>query len=261
MLLTTVIIILREFLEAALIFSVLLAIGRYLGIGSAWIGRAIGLGALGGILFAGNTGRVSEWFDGVGQEVLNATLQIGIFACLTGFAVLFCTQPNGAENRRRLMILMTISVAFAITREGSEILIYISGFLSAPDMLTPILLGALVGAAIGTSVGALVFYALSSLARTWTPWISAFVLALVAAGLASQACLLLIQADWLPSQTPLWNSSYWLAEDSVTGQLLYALIGYEATPTPLQAGIWFCALLLPAILIAVMGRFGGRQTT
>ena len=128
-------------------------------------------------------------------------------------------------------------------------------------VLSAILLGSLVGAAIGTSVGALLFYTLASLNRTWTPTVSAVVLALVAAGLASQACLLLIQADWLPAQMPLWDSSGWLAEDSVPGQLLYALTGYEATPTPLQAGIWFGDLLLPAVLIAVLGQPDKKQTT
>jgi high-affinity iron transporter len=77
------------------------------------------------------------------------------------------------------------------------------------------------------------------------------VLAIVAAGLAGQAAQLLIQADWLPAQNALWDTSAWLPEDSLAGQLLYALLGYEATPTPLQAGIYFVTLLLPLVLLAI----------
>jgi len=80
-------------------------------------------------------------------------------------------------------------------------------------------------------------------------------LSLVAAGMLSQAVLLLIQADWLPSQLPLWDTSEWLSENSVTGQLLYALIGYEATPTALQAFFYFGGLLL-FLVVAV---FSVRQ--
>jgi high-affinity iron transporter len=74
---------------------------------------------------------------------------------------------------------------------------------------------------------------------------------LIGAGMAGQASLLLIQADWLPSQAPLWDSSNLVAENSITGQLLYALIGYEATPTPIQAIAYFGGLILPLVLMLI----------
>ena len=77
---------------------------------------------------------------------------------------------------------------------------------------------------------------------------------LVAAGMSSQAALLLIQADWLPAQLPLWDSSGWLPETSVTGQVLYALVGYEATPTPVQAGFYAGGMGLFMLLTALAWR-------
>ncbi len=70
----------------------------------------------------------------------------------------------------------------------------------------------------------------------------------------SQAALLLIQADWLPAQLPLWDTSAWLAEQSFTGMLLYALIGYEATPTAIQAACYFGGLLLLLMVILYASR-------
>jgi high-affinity iron transporter len=258
MLLTSVIIVLREVLEAALIISVLLALGNTLPIGRRWAGWGVGFGLLGAIVYAGSTATVSDWFDGVGQEVVNALMQFAIYCCLMLFTVLISkSRSQASPNHKLLSRLMIASVSLAIMREGSEILIYLSSFTSDWELLEPILVGGMVGAGIGVSVGALAYYLLLNINRAWSPFISVGVLALVAAGMAGQATLLLIQADWLPAQAPLWDSSAWLAEDSLTGQLLYALIGYEATPTPIQALAYFGGLLLPLLLI-VLSRQGSK---
>ena len=252
MLLTSVIIVLREVLEAALIISVLLALGNTLSVGRRWVRWGIGIGLLGAVVYAGNTATVSDWFEGVGQEVVNALMQFAIYGCLLLFTVIFSRRRSQPlVNDKILARLMIASVSLAIMREGSEILIYLSSFTSDWALLEPILLGGMVGAGIGISVGALAYYLLLNVNRAWSPYISIGLLALVAAGMSGQATLLLIQADWLPAQAALWDSSAWVAEDSVTGQLLYALIGYEATPTPIQAAAYFGGLLLPLLLIAV----------
>jgi len=250
MLLTSVIIILREFLEAALIISVLLALGENLSPSRRWVRRGIGIGLAGAVAYATSTATVSDWFDGVGQEIVNALIQIVIFACLTLIAVLFNRRGDRTDGyERSIMLLMSASIGLAITREGSEILIYLSGFVSDWELFAPILLGGLIGAGIGTSVGALAYYALINTNRSWSPLISTAVIILVAAGMGSQAVSLLIQADWLPSQLPLWDTSGWISEGSVTGQLLYALVGYEATPSPLQVAAHLAGVLLPVVLI------------
>ena len=68
--------------------------------------------------------------------------------------------------------------------------------------------------------------------------------------------MLLVQADWLPASQPLWNSSAWLPEGSLLGQLLYALIGYEATPGPWQVGLYGASILL-ALGVAAVAACGG----
>ncbi|HUU74337.1 MAG TPA: FTR1 family protein [Burkholderiales bacterium] len=259
MLLTSVIIVLREVLEAALIVSVLLAIGRTLPVRVSWVGWAFGFGAIGALLYATNIATVSDWFNGVGQEVVNALLQIAIYIFLMLFIMrVRVDRDEGRGGDKLVSWLMIVSVSLAITREGSELLVYFSGFASDLDLFTPVLIGGVVGASIGISLGALTYYLLLNINRAWTPHIGTVVIALVGAGLASQAALLLIQADWLPSQPPLWDSSNWLPETSVTGQLLYALIGYEATPTPLQGAIYFVALLAPIALIKLLNKAGRR---
>lgn len=245
MLLTSVIIVLREVLEAALLISILSALSVVHGIRRGWIGLALACGFVAALGLGYGIDTVSNWFDGVGQEVSSAFMQFAIYIALALMLYLLgAPDGHGQRTTRMLAGLMTMIVALAITREGFEVLVYVLGFAGNLKYLLVVLLGSAIGAGIGISIGALIYYLLRSLPRGPAHGASLVLLVLVAAGLVSQASLLLIQADWLPARLPVWDSSALIAEDSVTGQLLYALVGYEATPTAIQAGFYFGGALL-----------------
>jgi len=254
MLLTSVILVLREVLEAALLFSLLMALSRRVGISCRWVWVALAMGLLGAAIYGFNIDLVSEWFDGVGQEVVNAFLQIAMYVMLCVIAALAVRRSRGLPMLdTQMSVLMASSILIAITREGSEILIYLSGFLQARDQLLPVLTGSVIGAGIGVSVGAVFYYALLSLSRRVAVITGSILFVLVAAGMAAQAAQLFIQADWLPSQYPLWDTSWLISEQSVTGQLLYALISYEASPTPLQLAVHMSSVALLALVTLFFG--------
>ena len=257
MLLTSVIIVLREVLEASLLVSILLALSGVLGISRHWIAWALGIGLTGAFAYSLGVATISDWFDGVGQEVTSAALQFLIYLLLLLFILLVL---RGTATRRmnvgQLMLVMAATVSLAVTREGFEVIVYMQGYVSELPRFVNILIGAVIGASIGVSIGALIYYLVSSLSYRKALTVGIGLLSLVGAAMLSQAVLLLIQADWLPSQLPIWDSSAWLPEGSITGQLLYALIGYEATPTALQASFYFggLAILLVTMFAAVRSR-------
>ena len=260
MLLSSVILVLREVLEAALLFSLLMALSRRLGISCWWVIIAVLIGLPGAAIYGFNIDLVSELFEGVGQEVVNALLQLLIYVSLCVLAALSMLRKQGEAVSGQLMsFLMAAAVTLAIVREGSEIMIYLSGFLQLQDQRLAVLTGSFIGAGIGVSVGAVFYYALLNLSKRVAMISGAVLFTLVAAGMASQAAQLLIQADWLPSQYPLWDSSWLIGEQSVTGQLLYALIAYEATPTALQVVIHITAILLIIAVAAIAGRYRGSN--
>jgi len=261
MLLSSVIIILREVLEAALLISVLLAITSRISLSFQWAVWSFIVGLGGAILYAFSVDRVSDWFDGVGQEVTNALLQLGIYSMLAIFIFTLLRILASPGSRPGIFIasIMTAVVSLAMTREGFEILIYLYSFSQEPQHVSAVIMGAVIGASIGVSVGILFYYILRNQPANRIIHIAIFLLILVAAGMSSQAALLLIQADWLPSQLPLWNSSAWLSETSVTGQLMYALIGYEATPTAIQVGFYFGGIGLLILLYTLTRWLNGWQ--
>ncbi|WP_295802198.1 FTR1 family protein [uncultured Microbulbifer sp.] len=250
MLLTSVILVLREVLEAALLLSILLAMSRFLALQTRWIYIALTAGVLGSVVYGQYLGTVSELFEGMGQEIVNAALQFTIYGLLLLIGVLLILNRSGeARYLQLLQWAMVLAVALAALREGAEIYIYLIAFREQAELLQGALLGALIGGGIGFSIGALFYYLLLGLPRRRRLICALVLLSLVAAGLCLQATQLLEQADWLPAQQPLWDTSGLLSENSVMGQLLYALLGYEATPTPNVIAAYLIGLVLMVTLL------------
>lgn len=254
MFLDTVILVLQEILEAALIISVLLALtwqfrqfwpGHFT-LGHSWILASMLIGFIGSWIFANYLPVITLWFDYVGLEIVNAVIQILIITCLLSLS--YCLNKDRLLKfpwlNHFVAICITLIVALGIIREVSEIIIFGLGILSQPENFSPVILGSLIALGIGISSGLILFFLLTNLKEPWSLRICMLLLALYAGNMASQACLELIQADWLPYTPELWNSSFIIPEYSVTGQLLYALIGYEANPSVLQAAFYCGAVLL-----------------
>jgi len=253
MLVSSVIIVLREVLEAALLLSVLLVLSRRMQIRPTWLLAAGLLGIGGAVAYAQLIGPVSELFEGVGQELTNAALQFGVFLALVPILFLVARhRGHTAKPTELLPSLMALTVALAVSREGSEIIIFVSGFLQMESLAMSVLLGSLAGAAIGFSVGILLYYLLLAVPAGNSTWISLILLSLAGSSMCTQATKLLIQADWVAAAGPLWDSSAIVTEQSVPGQLLYALIGYEASPTMPEVAAYAGSIVVLG-LCAILG--------
>lgn len=250
MLIDSVIIVLREILEAAFLISVLLAITHFLGMTAPRFRAAVLLGLGGAILFNVALRTVFDWFGGVGYELANVIVQLLIYCTILAIlGLLMLGRRALGRTQTTLRWLMAATVALAITREGAEILLYFSSLTGQAGATSDAMTGAVIGAGVGFSAGTLFYYLQLTQGPTRALRAGAILLVLVGSGMCAQATLLLIQADWLPAQAPLWSSSGWLPESSPLGQLLYALIGYEATPSPLVVGVWLASIAI-ALLVA-----------
>jgi high-affinity iron transporter len=240
MLATSVILVLREVLEAAVLVSVLLAMSRTMGQRLRWAWWPLPLALMGSILFASSMDTLTDAFDGAGQEVVNASLQVLVFACavLVVFLEGIWTESRWPAMRG----VMICAVTLALVREGSEIWLYVSGFTVAADLRTSVLTGSAIGAGIGISLGALLYSALRALPETWQRHACLVLLSLIGAGMVMQATMLLEQVDWLEAGRPVWDSTAIVNESSISGELLYAVFGYEATPGRTQGLIYLASL-------------------
>lgn len=265
MFLNAVILILQEILEAALLVSVLLTLTRQLDLlwpalhaSRRWVPLALLAGGAGAWLYAERMPAISEWFDYVGQDVVNALIQITIVLLALCFGWLYPASRQARGRHDRLAALCLVGmVALVVTREGSEVILYVDGSAGQPGNLGPVLLGGLMAAGIGLSCGVFLHYGLTALRAPYALRTALVVLALFVGNMAVQAVMLLTQADWLPYTTELWDSSGFIDESGITGQLLYALIGYEATPSLLQVLVYFA--VIAAVMLTRVFRAGWAQ--
>lgn len=251
---SAVIIFLREILEAMLIVSLLLAASVTLQLRKRWLLLGLLLGLLGAGSYAWRFADIADAFDGVGQEVTNGIMLYIICLMLIVYSVFVFSQKRGVGHKLTQPIglaTLVISIALAMTREGAELWIYLSGYFYSPDLLQPILMGGVLGTGIGLSAGALMFFGLMSLSPSLRLTVVALLCIPVAAGMASQATNYLMQADILNSQLPLWDTSALVPEGSLIGELLYAFFSYEATPTLLQVLVYLACLALAPVLIVM----------
>lgn len=248
MLLNSVILVLREVLEAAMVVSLFMAFFTITNLRHSFLLRAIIMGFVAGSIYAFYLPSFIQWFNGVGQEIVNTAIHLGIFICLLVFA--FLNSCNKAPKFTQIRIFIGLAIVLAISRESAEIILYISGFSAMKSLLTSVVTGSLIGLGLGLSVGIFLYYLMISLSISHTRQLIHILVVMVAGSMMAQATQFLIQADWLPASTPLWDSSGFISEHSLSGQLLYALMAYEATPTALQVIVYVLSLILMLLAIA-----------
>lgn len=257
MLLNSVILVLREVLEAAMVVSLFMAFTTVSGHSRSFLVKAIILGLITGAIYAYYLSFISTWFEGVGQEIFNTMIHIGIYLFMTAF--LFLLAKNILLPNRLVKLLITMAIILAISRESAEIILYISGFRSDSFLMSSVVTGGMIGLGIGLSCGVFLYHLMIVLNPVSAINLICLLVIMVGGSMMSQATQFLIQADWLPATEPVWDSSHIISEYSLPGQLLYALMAYEATPTLSQLLVYICSLLI-MLLVIYIGRHL-RQTT
>lgn len=253
------VLVFREVLEAALIISVVFAATRGVPGRARWIGTGIAAGVLGAIALALSAGAVAGAVEGMGQELLNASVLFAAVVMIAWHAIWMAAHGKaltadlraiGSEvsGGRRPLTALLVVVALAVLREGSEVVLFVFAQAAGGSVWLDVAGGIALGVAGGAAVGFALYAGMLRIPVrhffTATNWL----LLLLAAGMASQAARFLAQADVLPDLgARLWDSSALLSDQSLLGQTLHALIGYDARP----AGIQVLFYVVTGALIAI----------
>lgn len=268
--LNAALLVFRESLEASLLIGILAAATRLVPRGKLWIAFGILAGCGGAFAVAALTGAISAMANGLGHELFNAAV-LGCAVAMLAWHNIWMSHHGralaqqaqtlgGAVSRGELaMGAVCLAVALTVLREGSETVLFFYGFRAGATHSTADLVqGASLGLLSGILLGALVYAGLVRLPVRSFFKVTAWLLLLVAAGMASQLAQLLIQADLLPPLIqPLWDTSALLPQDSTAGTVLRALLGYDPQPSALQ--VFFAVGVFFAVALAT--RAAGRPPT
>ena len=242
----TAIIIFREVLEAALIVSLVLAATRGIIGRTQWVMIGIGGGILGAILLAVVANSIAPLADGMGQELLNATILFFAVIMLTWH--LLWMRKHAAEITHKVKhigqavssgdkdpIILAFIIGLAILREGSEAVIFLYGLAAAGSNPSELLLGGGLGILSGIVAGSVLYLGVARIPVGKLFQVSGWLILLLTAGLASQAVSYLVQADLLPAfGYAIWDSSFLVSEQSIAGHVLHILVGYVDHPMGIQ---------------------------
>jgi high-affinity iron transporter len=255
--LATLIIFLREGVEASMIIAILLAylnrIGRrehfrdvFLGVGAAL------LLAAGGGVAAYETIRS---YDGSRVQTIFETVTYLVAATVLTYMTFWMRKHARSLSRElrartdaaldgRARWGLALLAFQAVGREGLETVVFTLAIVFSTSAA-----GALGGAVIGLagSLGiAFVIYRLGhklNLARFFT--VIGVLLMVFAAGLLADAVENLQQLGWLPLlDAPMWHSASVLSEGSAFGDVLHSFFGYSDAPTPLQLLVYVAYLAI-----------------
>lgn len=257
--LSTLVIVFRESLEAALIVTIVLAASRGIVGRTKWVGAGVAAGVVGAGLLALVAGRLAEALDGVGTEVFNA-LALLLAVGMLGWHQIWMTT-HGAELAgqskavghavragAKPLSALAIVTGIAVLREGSETVLFLFGIAVDGEVgVLQMLEGGVLGVALAALLGTLLYLGLLRIPLRQVFRITGLLLLLIAAGLAAQAAAFLVQAGWLPPLGyDIWNTSGILPQDHPLGVLLHVLVGYVARPEGIQVLAY--AVTLAAIL-------------
>jgi high-affinity iron transporter len=245
--LATLVIVFREVIEAGLIVGIVLAATQGVPRRSLWVTYGVGGGVLGACLVAAFAGELASLFEGSGQEIFNATILLLAVCMLTWHNVWMA--GHGREMARamkavgvevsagqRSLAALAIVVGVAVLREGSEVVLFLYGIASqGGTSQSAMLLGGALGLVAGAGVSALMFLGLLQIPAGKLFSVTAWLITLLASGMAAQAVLFLQQGGYLQFlQSTLWDTSWLLSQDSIGGRLLHTLIGYSDAPNGAQ---------------------------
>jgi high-affinity iron transporter len=245
--LSALIIVVREVIEAGLIVGIVLAATKGVPRRAQWVAYGVIAGVLGACVVAAFAGEIANLFEGAGQELFNASILLLAVLMLTwhnvwmaghGRAMARDMKNVGAAvaSGERPLTALSVVVGVAVLREGSEVVLFLYGIASQGGTSNlAMLTGGFLGLAAGAAISALMYFGLLAIPAHRLFSVTSGLITLLAAGMAAQAVLFVQQAGHLQFlMNTVWNTSWLLPEGSLAGRLLHTLVGYTDQPNGLQ---------------------------
>ncbi len=234
---------LREGLEAALIIGVLLGTIRKLDhpkyFTPVWVGTS--LAVILSIVIGIALNLLGATFEGRAEQIFEGVAMVSAAAILT-WAILWMQSQARAINKKlesdvkqavmkgSKTALLTLAF-LAVIREGVEL----AFFLTAASMnagRSQVLTGAVLGLVAVVILAGLLYKSLLRLNLSKFFQVTSVILILFAAGLVAHGIHEFNEAGVIPAVIEhVWDINHIISEESTVGELLKALVGYNANPS------------------------------
>lgn len=265
--LPTYLLSLREGLEAALVIGIVLGalskIRRTELSSAVWLGTlgAVGVSILSAILLTSFglslEAEAEQIFEGITMLVAAGILTWMIFwmskqaRFLKGELEAGVSRAAASTGKRAMFWLAFI----AVVREGVELALFVTAAFFAGDQsqvssnITQTLAGTILGLGTAILLGWTLFTTTVRLDLRRFFQVTGFLLILFAAGLVAHGVHEFNEVGWIPTIVEhVWDVNAVLDENSVEGQLLKTLFGYNGNPSLTEMIAYFAYLVVVTVL-------------
>ncbi len=266
------IVVFRECLEIALLLGVILAATKPISNSRIYIIMGSLIGIVLAAIFALFTRYITVSLGGLGDEMFDACL-ILLTAAIISWTVVWMqgytkkirmglsalTEEINAGFSSRFIIVTV--VAMAILREGAEIILFVYSISSAGNVsVNDYIIGLSVGAIMGLIVGTVIYCGLIKYAGKYIFKITTILLTLIAAGLASESAGIFTSSGIIETcSEQLWDTSWLVSNQSLTGKLLNIVTGYDSKPNGLQIIFYMSTILITMLMMQLRSILSQKQ--
>jgi high-affinity iron transporter len=263
--LAALIIVFREVFEAGLIIGIVMAVTRVVAGRGWWVAGGVAGGVLGACIVAVFTSRLSDAFQGAGQELFNAAILGLAVVMLTWHNVWMARHGREMAHEMRVageavvdgsksLMALAVVVGVAVLREGVEVVLFLYGLVASEGSASVgIFTGVVAGLGLGVVVCLSTYAGLLRIPARYLFGVTSVLIAFLAAGMAAQAVTFLERANAVTAlDTVMWDSSGWLSESSFLGRALHTLVGYTDQPTGMQLVTYVATLAVIFVLMKLL---------
>jgi high-affinity iron transporter len=243
----SLLIALREVLEAGLVVSIVLAAVPGVPGRSTYIGGGVAAGVIAALMLAVFGGALSTALAGAGRDAFMIAV-LALAVAMLSWHVLWMSR-HGRELALKMraagsavvageasLLSLALVVAIAVLREGSELVLFVYGIaVASNEEPSALLAGVALGIAGGALISVLLYRGLVVIPMRYFFSVTNAMVALLAAGMAGQVAARLARLHVLPTLVDqMWDTSWLLTDRSVAGSALRALLGYSSRPSGIQ---------------------------
>jgi high-affinity iron transporter len=165
------------------------------------------------------------------------------------------------KSGERTLMALSIVVGVAVLREGSEVVLFLYGIAAqGGTSATGMVSGGALGLLAGALVSGLMYFGLLTIPAGRLFQVTSGLITLLAAGMAAQAVIFVQNGGWLNYFTgTVWDTSWLVKEDSITGRLLHTLVGYSEAPNGAQLIAYGATIAMILVLMRLVPQGPARK--
>jgi high-affinity iron transporter len=149
----------------------------------------------------------------------------------------------------------------SVLREGIELALYLTATILTTNGLQ-VFIGSILGLGAAGLLGVALFSSLVKLDLRRFFSLTGLLLILFAAGMAARGMREFTEIGWIPSLIPhVWDTNFLLSENSILGQILSTLFGYNGSPSLAELMVYLGYFVLVGVGKLLHRRLPARART